>query len=155
MRKVIMIALVIIAVIVYSWDALLILHPQSEDLETAGKEVHSDLSLDKLLAVTQPVRFVEKGRSPFSPIRIVPNKASTGKGLSMKSLAKPKDTTKAIPVKVSGIMWNPTTPLAMITLPDGLSTVAKAGQVFGDVTVKKIEKTRVFVTYKNAGVWLP
>jgi hypothetical protein len=150
MRKVLIILLALAAIGIYSWDALLVVRPSSEKRISIGK--HADLSLDKLLAGSQPVHFVKKGRSPFLPFPVeektVLLKPSSGPVVAPRAAIKPPD------VKVSGIIWNPSAPLAMITLPDGSSAVAKAGQAFGEITVKKIEKTRMLISFHQADFWI-
>jgi Na+-translocating ferredoxin:NAD+ oxidoreductase RnfC subunit len=60
-----------------------------------------------------------------------------------------KEPVKVPSVTVNGIMWNPQNPLAMLGMPDGTSAVAKVGQVIGEITIKKIEKTFVVILFEK------
>jgi hypothetical protein len=150
MRNSIVIALVLIAIGIYGWDALLLTKsPGSE--QNAGQIGETEsISLEKCLATADQVRFVEKGRDPFTPRRPVPKPVS-----AMKSPASETKTDPAGPkVKISGIMWNKSSPIAMIILPDGSSAIAAPKQSFGDITVKKIEQNRILVGYNKKEYWI-
>jgi hypothetical protein len=150
MRKIITVGLIVAAVCIYGWN--FILFTRSDDNRQSGGEKRLEASLDKLFATAQPVRFVEKGRNPFSPYpgtqkQVTPVKTTAPAAQSRSALKPPE-------IKISGIMWNPGAPLAMITLPDGSSTVAKAGESFGDITVKKVEKNRILVSFHKTDFWI-
>lgn len=150
MRKAIIIILVLGAAGIYTWDVLLLVKSSGDRAETAAiNRKREAISIDRLLAQAEPVRFVEKGRDPFSPRQKAVAAVQTVKGS-----AAGKTEEKAPVVTITGIMWNASSPLAMITLPDGSSTVAKEGQSFGDITVKKIERTRVQIVYNKKTYWI-
>ena len=65
-----------------------------------------------------------------------------------------KESPKPPSIRITGIMWNPTSPVAMVSMPDGASTVAKAGMTIGEVTFKKIEKNRIQVAYNGKDFWI-
>jgi hypothetical protein len=153
MRKVLLLVLILGAIGVYVYDALLLVHTQKPGEEPKIKEPASVVSLDKLLADAKPVEFTVKGRDPFTQrkVDIKPVLASSS------SSAQPShgSTSQKQPlISITGIMWNPASPIAMITLPDGSSGVAKPGQVFGEITVKKIEKTRIQVVFQKKEFWI-
>ena len=155
MRKIFLLVLILGAAGIYVYDALLLVQPQKADVETKVKEQATVLSLDKLLADAKPVEFVVKGRDPFAPrkIELKPVVMSSSPSASTQKVRTPTDQ-KLPSITISGIMWNPTSPIAMMTLPDGSSIVAKPGQVFGDITVKKIEKTRVQIVFQKKEYWI-
>jgi hypothetical protein len=51
-------------------------------------------------------------------------------------------------------MWNPSSPVAMVKMPDGASTVAKPGPVIGNIRFKKIEKGRILVSSEGKDFWI-
>lgn len=155
MRKIFLLVLIIGAAGIYIYDVLLLVHPQKAVVETKAKEQATILSLDKLLADAKPVAFVLKGRDPFIPRKIEPKPVivSSSPSTSTQKVHTPTDPKLPL-ITISGIMWNPTSPIAMMTLPDGSSIVAKPGQVFGEVIVKKIEKTRVQIGFNKRDYWI-
>jgi hypothetical protein len=152
MRKVIIVILVGAALCVYTWDVMLVMRSPKSGSAESGKEALETVSIDKFLASAGQVQFIDKKLDPFTPhhstIRTaVPKAATTGTPAARVDAAMPK-------VTINGIMWNETAPLAMLTLPDGSSTVAKPGQSFGDITVKKIEKARICIVVGKKEFWI-
>lgn len=153
MRKYLIPILIITAAIIYSWDALLFVRPRSEGI-IAKREKKAELSIDKLIAGSRPVRFVNKGRNPFFSRRIE-EKPAAGRPVPVEvSVKMLNEEPKPPDIKVGGLIWNQDAPLAMITLPDGSSGVAKVGDNFGDITVKKIEKNRMLITCRKRDYWI-
>jgi len=151
MRKYIILGLVVIAAAVYTWDVFLFVKPQNDRY---ADNVNAEISIDKLLAETQPVKFVDKGRDPFFLHRIEEKPASNQSSLANASVKAPAEAPKPPDIKVSGLIWNQNAPLAMITLPDGSSGVAKVGDSFDDIVIKKIEKNRMLITCKKRDYWI-
>ena len=110
-------------------------------MQISGKK--TTISINNLKNIVEPVKFVKQGRNPFAEFTV------TEKPKVEKIQSQIKQPVKVIAelpkITINGIMWNAQNPLAMLGLPDGSSTVVKAGQTIGDITVKKIEKTRVVV----------
>jgi hypothetical protein len=152
MRKTLLVILTVVAVGVYTYDAFLLVKPGAQQKTVDKKRARDDVSVEKLLARSQPVFFAKSDRNPFLPSREnssakVPGKSGAKTSATVPSVAAPA-------VTISGIMWDPASPLAMIVLPDGSSAAVKAGQTVGEITVKKIEKERVCIVFKNKTFWI-
>jgi hypothetical protein len=147
MRKTVIILLILIAIPLYTYNVYVLIMGSlkgTQDVSTVqliGKK--TTISINNLKNIVEPVKFVKQGRSPFAEFTV------TEKPKVEKIQSQTKQPVKAIAelpkITINGIMWNPQNPLAMLGLPDGSSTVVKAGQTVGEITVKKIEKTRVVV----------
>jgi hypothetical protein len=140
MRKTLIAILAVIAVGVYTYNAFLLVRPGAQQKTEGKKRTQDDISVEKLLARSQPVLFAKSDRNPF--------------GKSGGKISAPVPSVAAPAVTISGIMWDPVSPLAMIVLPDGSSAAVKAGQTVGEITVKKIEKERVCIVFKNKTFWI-
>jgi hypothetical protein len=157
MKKVIIVMLLIVVVPIYVWDAYQLVsawkgHPNRP--ARTGQSLPQAAANAFIPAVE--VRFIEQGKSPFVAYaeqekpRIVVDKK-----VSVQTLPAVKAAAVAPKIVITGIMWNPQTPLAMLTLPDGSSTVAKAGQTLaGGIMIKTIEKNRIQVVYEKASFWI-
>jgi hypothetical protein len=148
--------LIIAAVPLYLWDSHMLL----SGLLGKGKK-----SLNPPAVVTQNddfqrpaaiAHFVNKGRSPFMAYKELPRPAAV-----LKSVAKKPQPAKTVTVPlhppkitVTGIMWNPTNPIAMVTLPDGSSAAVKVNQAIGTIRITRIEKTRICVVVDGAEFWI-
>jgi hypothetical protein len=152
MRKTLLVLLAVVAVGVYTYDAFLLVKPGASNKTADKKRARDGVSVEKLLARSQPVRFVKSDRNPFLPRR--ENSAAKASGKSGGKASSPAPAVSAPAVTISGIMWDPASPLAMIVLPDGSSAAVKAGQTVGEITVKKIEKERVCIAFKNKTLWI-
>ncbi len=147
MRKTVIILLILIAIPLYTYNVYVLIMgslkgtQETSTVQISGKK--TTVSIDNLRNIVKPVTFVKQGRSPFVEFTV------TEKPKVEKIQLQIKQPVKAIAempkIAINGIMWNPQNPLAMLGLPDGSSTVVKAGQTVGEFTVKKIEKTRVVV----------
>jgi len=156
MKKTVTIILILIAIPLYVWDGYLIYRVWAPTSTVHLRELTDDQKNIDYLTVhaARSVSFTEQGRSPFLAYKprpkpkVVPRK---------KVQPKPKVVKKVLPprIVITGIMWNPTSPMAMVTLPDGSSTVARAGmRLNGEIEVKTIERTRMEIMYKKKTFWI-
>ena len=54
------------------------------------------------------------------------------------------------PVVLSGVLWKPDNPVAMVKVNGGSTKLVKIGQtVGGNITVKKVEKKSITVVYEG------
>ncbi len=154
MKKVLTIIVVVVLVLFLSWQSYIVLHTLSkEELENTTQKEASSIPLlrgDSL----RIANFRSRGKSPFVPYKVKPKPKKVVKKKKVIK-KKPKVTVKPPRIKITGIMWNPSNPIAMITLPNGSSTTARAGQsLSGGITVKKIEQHRIQVEYKSVSFWI-
>lgn len=157
MKKVLTILLICIIVPVYIWDVWLIvggLYGKSAKSSSTGKQVESIVD-DISFANLRIVHFEKKGKSPFIAYKVKPKPVVKKAPVKKKVVKKPKEQVKPPRITITGIMWNPSNPVAMVTLPNGTSTVAKVGQTIADsIEVKKIEKSRMQIVYKGNVFWI-
>lgn len=155
MKKILLITLIIISIPLYSYDLFLLfrvfISSEENDLDIQRS---TNFSFDKLLMNAAPVRFEDKGKSPFVPYKVTPKPVVTVSPKLAASPSSAKEPPKPPAIVITGIMWNPSSPVAMITLPDGSSAVAKAGQNFGSINVKKIEQNRILVVNEGKEFWI-
>ncbi len=157
MRKIITLLLILIAIPLYIWDVWLIIGGVSgKTYKKKTVEISSQANPGLSFASLQVVRYVKKGKSPFLPYKKKPKPVVRKKKPEKKRVVKKeKSEVKPPRIKITGIMWNPTNPIAMVTLPNGTSTVAKQGQtIAGSIEVKKIEKNRMQIVYKGNVFWI-
>lgn len=153
MRKIVIIVLICIALPVYLWDAWIIISgmygtaQESSNLEITPKQIDQDFSFAGL----RIVYFAEKGKSPFVPFKEKPKPVVNISELQkQKVMRKPAEDIKPPRITITGIMWNPSNPIAMLTLPDGSSTTAKAGQtIAGSIIIKKVEQNQILIEYEG------
>lgn len=151
MRKILTILLIVIAIPLYAWDVYLLLAGFHGGGRGGDESVPAAAAVETpRMAALPVVRFVKKGRSPFLAEAPKP-KPVVKKAPAKKRVArKPQGEVKPPRVTITGIMWNPSNPVAMLTLPDGSSTVAKAGQeLSGGIAVKAVEKNAVVLRYEG------
>jgi hypothetical protein len=151
MRRILIIALVVAAVAVYMWDAYLLVRPSERVRLKAKSEKADAVSVEKLLAGSQKVRFVKTNRNPFLPYRQEVVSAARSKGAVKVQQESPVNPPR---VAINGILGDEKSPLVMLTLPDGSSTAIKVGQTIGDITLKKVEKDRVLVVFQKKSYWI-
>ncbi len=155
MRNKIIIVLIIIAIPLYVWDFWLIISNISGKFSNIKKEIvlkngDKDYSIPSL----RIVHFEKKGKSPFLAYTVKPKPVVRKKTVKVKATNIKKEI-KPPRIKITGIMWNPANPVAMVTLPDGTNTVAKAGKSLGSgIEVKKIEKNRIQIVYQGKAFWI-
>jgi type II secretory pathway component PulC len=152
MRKVLIIILVLIAIPLYVWDFYLLAAGQFKHGKKAEKVSVISRDTRQSAVFTGDVHFVEKGRSPFTPLKEAPRPLAIK---TDKRPAQPAAPANPPPISINGIMWNESNPVAIINLSDGSSTVAKKGQVLaGGIVVKNIEKNQVEVEFNGKRFWL-
>jgi hypothetical protein len=147
MKKVVIIILIVLAVPIYTYDIYILIKGQISSIDNKSNPLlaqDSSFSIARMLKDAKPVHFEIKGRSPFTPYKTVPVKQPVAvvKKIKMTQTPLPVNAPK---ITINGIMWNPQNPVAMLIMPDGSSVMAKTGQVFGDITIKKIDKNKVVV----------
>jgi hypothetical protein len=150
-RKILIITLIIAAAAVYSWDTYLLVRQSGRVSLSAKSEKADAISVEKLLAGSQKVRFVKTNRNPFLPHPQVAVSAVPQKG-SVK--AKQESPVNPPNIIINGIMGDQDSPLVMLTLPDGSSAAVKVGQTIGDITLKKVEKDRVLIVFQKKNFWI-
>jgi len=112
---------------------------------------------DLALRAARVVRFEKKGRSPFLAHAAPPKRAKPVRRRRKPApkVVKPAKETTMPTVTITGIMWNPSNPVAMVRLSDGSSAVAKAGMTLsGDIMVKKVEKQGIRVVWEGKEVFV-
>lgn len=155
MNRKILILLIIIAAALYSYVAFLLAGGSfSKPAKIEDTKKSENLSFDKLVLNTIPVHFENKNRDPFIPYKEKPVKIT---GFVAQPIAKAfpkKEPPKPPSITITGIMWNPSNPVAMINMPNGGSAVAKPGLVIGDITFKRIEQNRIQVVCEGKEFWI-
>ena len=147
--------LIAIAIPLYFWDSHVLLsglfaHKKPASYHEAAFNAKQEFAFSAPMAP-----FEIKGRSPFIASKEKPKPIGAAQGSEKKSgVPKPAVTVSPPKITVTGIMWHPTNPLAMITLPDGSSTTVKAGQTIGNFKFKTIEKNRVLVVVDKSEFWI-
>ena len=156
MKNKMAVLLIVVAVPLYLWDSHVLLSGLFGKGKRPFKPPAVVLQSDDFQRPTAIVHFVNKGRSPFAAYKDVPRPAA-----AMKAVAKKPQPAKTVSVPlhppkitVTGIMWNPTNPIAMVSLPDGSSAAVKLNQVIGNILITKIEKTRICVVVDGAEFWV-
>ena len=151
MNKKILVILLVVAIPVYLWDAWIVFgHRMNTQPEPAGAShsgVAEELTLKARIAV-----FTPRGKSPLSPVYVAAEPVKKVVVVPKSSPVvevKPVEVLAAPTISISGIMWNPSNPVAMVTLPDGSSGIAKAGSVLGDITVVGVDKDQIRIVYKS------
>jgi len=148
LNSIILILLVVVAVPLYIYDVLLVL-PRKERVE---KNTTIQVSHRKPVPhITAPVKFTVIGKSPFLPYKEEPKPVvAVSTTPVQREIKAPKEAVNPPRITITGIMWNPTNPVVMLSLPDGSSAMAKTGQVLmGAVTITKIEQNSIDVLYKD------
>lgn len=150
MKKVIVILLVIVALPLYSYNAFLLIRMSfgGEKSTTRNIEQSSDYTFEELIKAAIPVVFAEKGRDPFT----LHKKKAKPKQPQKKKKVKKRELKKKAPppLVLSGVLWKPDNPVAMVKVNGGSTKLIKVGQtVGGNITIKKIEKKSVTVEYEG------
>ncbi len=155
MNRKILTFLIIIAVALYSYVAFLIAGGSfSSPVKTVKTEKSRKLSIDNLVLNTIPVKFKDNKRDPFLQFKKEPLKDTiTTMKKTVKNVLK-REPPKPPSITITGIMWNHSSPIAMVKMPDGASTVAKPGIVIGNITFKKIEQSRILVSNEGKDFWI-
>jgi len=156
MKKTTVTILIIIAIPLYVYNILVLVGGLQKKSKENGK-IHEEqsFSLDQLVLNATPVKFESNiGKNPFDLYKkkpVVQKKPTPVKKVKPKIKKEPP---KPPSITITGIIWNPKSPVAMLSLPDGSSVVAKDGQEFGNVKIKKIEQNRVAVVSEGTVFWI-
>jgi len=144
--------LALVAIPIYLWDSHELLYGifGVKSHVSARTASASPANFGAALSIEGP-HFENKGRSPF-----VAYTEKTKPAEIPAKAKKPPPKPAAVPPKIAitGIMWNPSNPIAMVTLPDGSSAAVKLGQTVGNFKFKTIEKTRVLVAVDGNEFWI-
>jgi uncharacterized membrane protein YsdA (DUF1294 family) len=158
MNRGIFIALLVVAFGIYGWDIQLAIREYfgtKVSLSTTEKTLKTTtvLSGDFTGVFTASVQFKEKGKSPFLSYMKKPEPVAPKE---VKRVAAPPKQDVAQPqIKINGIMWNLSNPVAMIALPGGSSAVVKKGQLLqGEIEIVSIEKDKIQIKYKGCLFWI-
>lgn len=154
MRKTLFIILILIAIPLYSYDLYLLLGGYFSSPSTTRRNMPEKNTDPLNVFPVRKVTFSVSGRSPFLPYAAESKPAPVVKKRKPRPRPKPTVEIKPPAIDITGIMWNPSNPVAMINLPNGRSAVAKKGQVYGDITIEKIEQNRIGVLYKGKKFWI-
>ncbi|MBN1575035.1 MAG: hypothetical protein JW913_00680 [Chitinispirillaceae bacterium] len=148
MKKTLVVILIIVALPLYGYNALMLLRiafPKVKKTAAAVKE-EAGPSFERMLRAATPVRFEVKGRDPFTLSIEKPKPAQA----DIPVVKKKTKEVAAPPITITGILWNPKNPVATIKLPGGSKTLVKAGQkIGGNLTIKRIEKKTITVVFEG------
>jgi type IV pilus biogenesis protein PilP len=153
MRRAALVLLILAAIGLYSYDAWLLFGMfvgRSSEGQVDGNAGNSGADTDFVLRAARVVRFEEKGRSPFLAHAAPPKPVAPVRPKRVVRRPEPAPEKKMPTISITGIMWNPANPVAMLQLSDGSSAVAKAGMTLpGGIVVKKVEKQGVRVVWEG------
>lgn len=155
MNRKILIILVTTAVLLYSYVAFMLAGGTLfalKDKTVEKKRV--EISVDKLVLSAVPVKFEENKRDPFMMFEQKPSKQVAVVSKHIAKVTPKKEPPKPPSIKITGIMWNPGNPIAMVTMPDGVGIVAKNGMTAGNITFKKIEQNKILVLSEGKEFWI-
>ena len=158
MKKYLLILAIVVGLCLYAWDNLEAWRDQLAHSRGVSNHVTmSSLSIEKLSSQSRAIRFEEKRRDPFTMVtpQVVPVFQSATVNVSPPVVKK--DTATAVPlpaVSIVGMMWNPSSPIVNLRMPDGSTVLARSGQVVGEITVLKIEQKRVQLKFGTREFWI-
>jgi type II secretory pathway component PulC len=146
MNKWIVLILIIAAVLLYSYNTLLLVGvplPGKKE-ERPMQRSASIRSFEQLLVAATPPVFEKKGRDPFT-LYIEKPKPLTKVKTSVVPQAAPQPPQPP-PISLTGILWNSSNPVATIVLQGGTTKLVRQGQVMDDgSTIRKIDKNFIVV----------
>jgi hypothetical protein len=145
MKKILLILLIIIALPLYTYNALLLCKVKLPGQKNNRHDVlvKSRHTFELLLVGAAPAKFEIKGRDPFTLYKERPKPP-----VKTEALAHPtvKNEITPPPVTISGILWNPSNPVAMVKLSGGSTKLVKAGQELDkNMHVKNVGKRNITV----------
>jgi Tfp pilus assembly protein PilP len=156
MRKTIIIILILCAVPLYSYNIYLLLWSSPGANKSSASQAKVELA-DSWFIKTNAVTFVQSSRDPFSPYKTtslaIPTEKKETRPETSKQIVIKKEIQQPS-LKITGIMWSESNPVAMVVLPNGNGSVVKQGGVYSDITVKKIERNRLQITYQGQSFWV-
>jgi hypothetical protein len=149
MKKTLIILLCVIAVPLYSYNALLLVRawfPAYSNKEEY-KSNNTPPAIEQLLVATAPLQFEIRGRDPFALKKIEKPIVTNEKKIISENLKPVKKDITAPAIKVAGIMWNPSNPVAMVKLNGGSTKMVKQGQQLeSGISVLVIGKNNIVVS---------
>ena len=156
MNRKLFVILAVVAVALYSYVAFILAGGSLPKQVKRNSANNNTVHVDKLVLNSVLVHFENRERDPFLPYKEKPKQPAViqEKPKKVPVVVAVKESPKPPSIRITGIMWNPTSPVAMVSMPDGASTVAKAGMTIGEVTFKKIEKNRIQVAYNGKDFWI-
>jgi hypothetical protein len=155
MKKRILILLIILAIPLYSYNIYLLVRNTFSPAEKTNLKNDVQQSFDQLIHRSRNVVFTKKDRSPFSSHKdIVAVKNIIQEKRPVPVPVTPRKQVTKPSITLTGIMWSPKNPLAMILLPDGTSAIGKEGGIYGTITIKKIEQNRIQVLHEKNLFWI-
>jgi hypothetical protein len=155
MKKKAVLFLIAVAVPLYIWDSHILLSGFFTSKKQTVRQAAIAPAARALVVSTPPMHFQSRGRSPFCAYREMPKPVDATTVKVKKTVpAKPAPAVAPPKITVNGIMWHPTSPIAMVTLPDGSSTTVRAGQTVGAFRFKTVERTRVLVIAEGGEFWI-
>jgi hypothetical protein len=155
MKKKAVLFLIAVAIPLYIWDSHIFLSGLFGSQKHAFRQADVQPATQAMTYSSPVIHFQTKGRSPFLPYKEKPKPAGEVAATAKKTaVPKPKSVVSPPKISITGIMWHPTSPIAMVTMPDGSSTTVKAGQTVGNFKFKTIEKTRVLVIAEGGEFWI-
>lgn len=157
MRKKVIIILLLVAIPVYIWDAWLIF---------GGKIPFENTRQDKNLTMQEAdtirplailvFHYKPSKRNPFlSEIREVPirqNIVPKNSGQAQKKV--PQNTDPPMLISIQGIMWNATSPVAIIKIGTETQLVRSGDKLANGMIISAIEKHKIKTTFQGKSVWL-
>jgi hypothetical protein len=153
MKKALLIILIITAIPVYIWDAWLLFGNAKNKNATARVQTKSG-NHDLTLMVAGKVHFKESPRSPFLPYKEKPKPPAPKPTKALKR-ARPAKKVEPPKIIITGVMWNPSRPVAMVNLPGGGSAIAAEGaELAGGIKVLAVEKNRIRVASEGQTFWI-
>lgn len=146
MKKLLVLLLCIVAIPLYTYNILLLTKVVLPwHTAKADKQMQENRhTFEQLLIAAKPPHFVSRGRSPFT---LNAKQKIVGKKIPVKAKKRPapKKTVEPI-VRVTGIMWHPENPVAMVKVNNGGTSMVRLGHTFaGGIKVTAIHKKSVTV----------
>lgn len=146
MKKILVIALLIIALPLYGYNVYLLVR-SAFPAAVGPRRVAAKpgISFEQILVAAAPVKFEDRGRDPFTLYKEPPKPAVVREVVK----AAPKPPPASLPsIIISGILWNSDNPVAMIKVAGGKTVLAKTGQQIGtEITVKTINKKNIIILF--------
>jgi len=152
MKNKVVFALVAVAIPLYIWDSHILVSGIFGTKTPASRQTLNAPLKEPFSFFVPAPRFQNKGRSPFIAYKEKPKPVEIA--VVTKKTAAPKPIATPPKITITGIMWHPTNPIAMITLPDGSSSAVRTGQAVGNLKVKTIEKSRMLVSAEGTEFWI-
>lgn len=158
MKRWIVIGLICAAVLIYGYNGWVLLSSRPEGaLPKTAAQDGPDRMPSHSMANYETIRFSIKGRSPFIPYekKLAESAQDQNSALDTATSVPPKEDVKPPALLVTGIMWNPSKPIALLQMPDGKRVVAQQGQILDQETeVSRIDKNGIQIKYRGFTFWI-